>query len=439
MSYVIENQPFPQKVKALLHNFLARNDIASKRIMLYSAGTCCRYVLDQESLRDLNITAILDRDSALIGTKIAGIEVIHPNSIESARPEIIAIVSPRFHDSIYRELLLRCKALSIELVDLCGSHPGYRRFPGVKVTDFPDGFIISDFLPLCDHRVFRDLASLLLVCPKPHEVYVCFENDQLLSKVTRTLRDANISFYGIGNSSSTSWDASPTFEAPQGYCPHVMFKDDQIRQAIIQARDLCERFDICSHFDVRDFGYLLQFIRETRRLPGQYVEIGVFRGTSAAVAATYMNLTGDPRRMYLFDTFSGFSYSVARTSMDAVWNGTHEDTSMTFVSTVLKETGIVPQIQKLNICVDDMPAEIGAISMVNIDVDLYEAVRDALKKVSPIVVEGGVIICEDYGHTPGTSGANMAVHEFVADHGSGYLQLYLESGQMCLIKKKHPY
>ena len=251
------------------------------------------------------------------------------------------------------------------------------------------------------------------------------------------MSECNVRFFGIGNSSDTSWDASPGFEAPQGHCPHVMFKDDQIRQAIIRARDICSRFDICTHFDVRDFGNLLQLIRETRHLPGDYVEIGVFRGTSATVAATYMMLTDDPRNMYLLDTFEGFSYSAAQSSPDAVWSGTHKETSVSFVAEVLETTGMAPHIRKLDICAEELPSEIRAISLVNIDVDMYEAVRDALNKVRPRMANGGVIMCEDYGHTPGTCGANMAVNEFIASHGQDFIKLYLESGQMCFIKNRN--
>jgi len=434
MSYAVENDPIPNRVRALLRDFLAREDIAGKRVMIYSAGDLCRNVLKQGALRALHITAILDRNPALLGQRIAGIEIFHPDSIEAGPPDIVAILSIQFHDSIYQELLPRCEALSVELVDLCGSHPTYRRFPEVKVTDFPEGFILSDFLPLDGKRVFRNLQSLTLVHQNPRHVFVCFESDQLLSNVTRTLIKHGVRFFGIGNSSATSWDASPQFEAPQGHCPHVMFKDDQIRQAIVQARDVCSRFDICTHFDVRDFGNLLQLIRETRYLAGDYVEIGVFRGTSAAVAATYMKLTGDPRTMWLLDTFEGFSYLAARNSTDAVWNGTHDDTSVSFVAGVLEATGRAPSIRKLDICADELPSEIQTISIANIDVDLYEAVRDALDKVAPLVMNGGVIICEDYGHTPGTCGANMAVNEFIDRHGQGFMKLYFESGQMCLIK-----
>lgn len=434
MSYAITTKPFPDIVQKLLHDFLARKDIAGKHIMLYSAGVCCRHALELEALRSLNITAIIDQNRDLAGQNIAGIKILSPDSIESGRPDIIAILSIRFHDSIYYELFPKCKTLGIELVDLCGVHPDYKRFPGVSETNFPEGVIISDFLSPDHKRVFRDLKTLLRVNKNPEHVFVCFESDQRLAELTQELREGNIRFFGIGNSNETSWDASPNFEAPQGRCPHVMFKDDQIRQAIILARDICSRFDICSHFDVRDFGNLLQLIRETRQRQGDYVEIGVFRGTSATVAASYMKLTGDRRSIYLLDTFEGFSYSEAQTSSDAVWSGTHTNTSIDFVKNVLKATGMEPHIQKVNICADNLPVEIQAISLVNIDVDLYEAVRDALIKVMPLVVEGGVIICEDYGHTPGLAGANLAVNEFIDKYGENFIKLYFESGQMCLIK-----
>ena len=75
--------------------------------------------------------------------------------------------------------------------------------------------------------------------------------------------------------------------------------------------------------------------------------------------------------------------------------------------------------------------------MCNIDVDIYDAVKSSLEKVSPLIVENGIIICEDFGHTPALGGANLSVREFLeTDEGKKYIPIYMESGQMFLIKRK---
>ncbi len=436
MAYAIEQVDIPWIVRDSLKHFTARTDLKNKSTMIYSAGVLTGEILHQGLIDPATVSAVIDRAPKFSGQSIAGIKIIPPEEINNNRPDIIIILSPRFHESIYAALQPDCKSLGIELIDACGTHPTYERFPGISLADFPsETIILSDFLPCDERRSFRCPADLAKLDTLPAEVLLCYESDQALAVSARELIDLGIKFRGYGNAHGSSWDASPDFEAPQGFCPNVMFKDDLIRQAILKSRELCARWDICHHFDVRDFGNLLQFIRETSSLAGDYVEIGVYRGTSAVVAATYMKLSGDKRHVWLLDTYEGFSYTAAKESADAVWSGTHLDTSQDFVASVVGKTGKKIKTRKVNIVEDKLPEEIKQIGIVNIDVDLYEAIHHALFKVAPLVVRGGMIICEDYGHTPGLAGAELAVREFLQQRGDQFIKLYFESGQLCLIRR----
>jgi hypothetical protein len=82
-----------------------------------------------------------------------------------------------------------------------------------------------------------------------------------------------------------------------------------------------------------------------------------------------------------------------------------------------------------------LPREIKGIVICNIDVDMYESTKSALEKVKNKIVEGGIIIIEDYGHTPCLAGANMAVREFMR-RNKQFRGIYMQSGQMFLIKGK---
>lgn len=92
-------------------------------------------------------------------------------------------------------------------------------------------------------------------------------------------------------------------------------------------------------------------------------------------------------------------------------------------------------VVKGNIISDELPAEIEKICVANIDVDLYEAVKAALYKVKDKVVKNGIIIAEDYGHTPTLIGGQKAVDEFIEENKNDFIPLYMNSGQMFLIKK----
>ena len=148
----------------------------------------------------------------------------------------------------------------------------------------------------------------------------------------------------------------------------------------------------------------------------------------------YMKKANILRKCYFIDTYEGFNYEQARESVDTLWKGSHQDTSMELVDSRLADLGEY-YLEKRNIITDGLPEQVEQIAVCNIDVDLYEAVYAALISVKDKVVAGGVIIAEDYGHTPNLSGAQYAIKKFGEENKDKYLQFYLSSGQYILIKK----
>ena len=74
------------------------------------------------------------------------------------------------------------------------------------------------------------------------------------------------------------------------------------------------------------------------------------------------------------------------------------------------------------------------IVVANIDVDLYDATRDAFSKVAEKMVKGGIIIAEDPTSTPALIGAFFAMEHFLkTDIGKKFMKLHL-IGQYFLIK-----
>ena len=189
-----------------------------------------------------------------------------------------------------------------------------------------------------------------------------------------------------------------------------------------------------NYFDLKDFENIFQAIRMTKELKGSYVEIGTYRGDSARAALSFMRKSKITKKAYFLDTYEGFSYTGARDSSDCAWADSHDDTSIDFVKSRLKEFTNYKLI-KTNIITEDLPEEIGEIAVCNIDVDMYEAVDAALEKVYERVLSGGLIIAEDFGHTPALFGAHYAVHKFMETHKNNFYGIYLESGQYLMIKK----
>ena len=112
----------------------------------------------------------------------------------------------------------------------------------------------------------------------------------------------------------------------------------------------------------------------------------------------------------------------------------NKDTSLEAVRNRLKIYQNARVIQG-NIITDELPSEIQKISVANIDVDMYDAVKAALYKVKDKIVKNGIIIAEDYGHTPSLIGAQKATLEFLDENPDMFIPIYLNSGQLFLIRK----
>jgi hypothetical protein len=186
-------------------------------------------------------------------------------------------------------------------------------------------------------------------------------------------------------------------------------------------------------FDLADFENILQALEITKNVDGDFVEIGVYRGDSAHVALQYMKDANIKRKSYFFDLFEGFTNASSAQSSDAVWFGSHVDTSLQHVEQLLREYDNIT-VSKLDIITQDLPSTISKIALCNIDVDMYEAVLSALKKVAPLLNRGGIIILEDQGHTPFLAGAFAASIEFITTNHKNFVPVQMPSGQMLLIK-----
>jgi len=184
-----------------------------------------------------------------------------------------------------------------------------------------------------------------------------------------------------------------------------------------------------------DFANLCQALETTRHVPGAVVEFGCFRGSSTSVMLDYALSAGLDREFHIFDIFDGFTYEEARKSPDAMWQGTHKTEGYDIVRQRLEAIGYPKlKVYKANVITAPLPPEITQIAIANVDVDLYEAVRAGLEKVADLIPPGGIIICEDAGHTPNLIGARLALQEFMqSPRGRRFTQILLASGQAFLV------
>jgi hypothetical protein len=299
-------------------------------------------------------------------------------------------------DDVVRAVeLARSNRPDARILVLSDRGPGAYRIPGVTFID--------SLRPLQSEN---GPCSLVLAC----------NSDELALQAIELIRERkNISYYGADRTAPTA---------------RYFHRNEIARNVLHDAASLG-----LDKFDLSDFENIIQAIDASRAVAGDYVEIGVYKGSSAYIALDYMQRARIQRRSFFFDTFSGFDYAEARASRDGAWQNTHGEASYEGTKSLLSRFQVPHEVIKANIVTDPLPASISAVAVCNIDVDMYEAVLAALNKVAPLIPPGGVIIAEDQGHTPLLLGAYAAVTEFLRSAaGKSFVPVQLLSGQMFLIK-----
>jgi O-methyltransferase len=169
---------------------------------------------------------------------------------------------------------------------------------------------------------------------------------------------------------------------------------------------------------------------ERHRIPGSFVECGVWRGGSMMAAALTLLETGASRELFLFDTFEGMP-PPGSTDVDHVGRSAADllaaDPDRTgYISAVARLDEVRRNLaatgyptSKMHFVVgrveDTVPARApDQIALLRLDTDWYESTRHELEHLLPRVVSGGVLIVDDYGHW---RGAKQAVDEYL--HASG--------------------
>ena len=142
-------------------------------------------------------------------------------------------------------------------------------------------------------------------------------------------------------------------------------------------------------------------------VPGDMVELGVYKGNSSSLLAALAR--PEKRHVYLFDTFSGFDQRDLQ-GVDGERNLLFSDTSLEGVKRLVGTDGVtyVPGFFPDSTINMTLPAK---IAVAHIDCDLYQPMKAALECFYPRVSPGGILLLHDYssGHWPGV---RQAVDEF---------------------------
>lgn len=181
--------------------------------------------------------------------------------------------------------------------------------------------------------------------------------------------------------------------------------------------------NILSHYEL---------YKKILNVPGEIVELGVFKGSSFIQFGTFRELleNENARKIIGFDAFGKFPGGVLEGDNQFIkeWN---EETNGDFLSkkeleNILDSKGINNyELIKGDILttVDEYLQEnpYVRIALLHIDCDIYEPSKKGLESLFDKVVRGGVIVFDDYGVVEGET---IAVDEFLESHPEYSLKRY---------------
>ena len=170
-----------------------------------------------------------------------------------------------------------------------------------------------------------------------------------------------------------------------------------------------------------------------QQIPGDFAELGVYKGNTASILAFYAAATN--RHVYLFDTFDGFDAKDFK-GPDGSQTKDFDDTSLDMARAVIGDHEQVCDFVK-----GHFPSTITAthkektFAIVSIDCDLYEPIKAGLEFFYPRMPKGGLLMLHDYSSLF-WKGAKQAVDEFCKASGEFVVLLPDKSGSAFIRKSK---
>ena len=172
--------------------------------------------------------------------------------------------------------------------------------------------------------------------------------------------------------------------------------------------------------------FLRELLRLVTDLDGDTAEAGVFTGASSWFICA--SRQGRRSAHWAFDSFQGISSPAAPDG--TFWRVGDLRVGSQVARAVLKDfdarvlEGWIPAVFA--------EAQIERLVFAHIDVDLYEPTLASMEFFYPLVVPGGVVVCDDYGSAI-TPGATRAVDDYMA--GRPEPVIHAPTGQGIIIRR----
>jgi hypothetical protein len=217
------------------------------------------------------------------------------------------------------------------------------------------------------------------------------------------------------------WDALRTIIKDSGIGVDLIFKN---YAAFIRRRDMTR---LLAHYE------LFKLVQDK---PGSIGEIGVFIGAGLFTWSHLLEIfapTDRARRVFGFDHFKGYQSFSSEDGAAKGWFSAHTTDGMMVSDLAIVESlvrahdqdGLMPGVPRVALVPGDVRQTLPQFvkdncgvrfSLINIDVNVYDAVRATLDSLYDLMVPGGIIAMTGFSSPP-WEGEALALKDFFASRG----------------------
>ena len=154
---------------------------------------------------------------------------------------------------------------------------------------------------------------------------------------------------------------------------------------------------------------ITEMLENVKDIDGDYWECGVFHG---GTASHIQSIIPNSKKLTLFDSFEGLPAPTIHDNFHL--QGHFSDVDYESVKSYFNQ---FDNVQLIKGWVPEVYRDFTDVKLcfVHIDLDLYEGYKTTLEFTWPRLLQGGVIVFDDY-HADTCLGAKIAVDEFVSDN-----------------------
>ena len=185
-----------------------------------------------------------------------------------------------------------------------------------------------------------------------------------------------------------------------------------------------------------------ELFKMTLKIPGQIVDCGIFKGVSLSRFATFLKLFNVDKKVIGFDTFEKFPQTNFKQDFqprDQFINDAGENCISTEqLQSVLTHKDVKNYVELVKGDITKSVLEYVKkhsdlkISLLNLDVDIYEPSVTILESLYPKLSSGGILILDDYNKFPGET---KAVDDYFKDENIEILEFPFSKHPKYIIKK----